>query len=162
MSTVPPPKSEASFRAQFPISRTGSQRAQPGLSTIRVGFLDPDNYMQGGAQVSTNDHAHWLRALAIGGSRAISVMFSGCQDHGTGNQERNARLAQFHHDDLELYPRSYVFESGTFQTGVKFCWPVKSIDRIATILRQRIEASWRDWCGQRRQLRTHVDGIPSR
>jgi hypothetical protein len=96
---------------------TGAAR----LSTLRIGFLDPDNYMQGDAQVSTNDHGDWLRALANGGSRAISVMFSGCQDHGPGNQERNARLAHFHHDALELYPRSYVFESGTFQTGVKFC-----------------------------------------
>jgi hypothetical protein len=137
---------------------TGAAR----LSTLRIGFLDPDNYMQGDAQVSANDHAHWLRALAMGGSAAISVLFSGCQDHGPGNQKRNARLAHFHHDALDLYPRSYVFESGTFQTGVKFSWPVENIDRIAANLRKRIEASWHDWCGRRRQLRTHVDGIPSR
>lgn len=132
------------------------------LSSIRIAFLDPDNYMQGDAQVSADDHDRWLRALAIGGARAIAVMFSGCQDHGLDNKERDARLAHFHHDAVDLYPRSYVFECGTFQTGVKFRWPVESIDRIAAILRQRIEASWLDWCGRRRQLRTHIDGIPDR
>ena len=130
-------------------------------TTVRVGFLDPDNYAEGSTQVSPGDHRRWLRVLAAGGVGVLSVMFSGCQNRGPGNAARDARLASFHADEVDSYPDSLVFELGSFQTGVKIRWPEESRSAAVADLRQRIEAVWRGWHPLMHALTVHRNGLPS-
>ena len=125
---------------------------------VRIGFLDPDNYMEGHAQVSSYDHRQWLRALAAESRNAVSAMFSGCQNRGGGNAARNGRLALFHADETSLYPQSIVFEYGNFQTGVKVRWPAPSINRVAADLRDFVVAAWRGWHPSMGPLTVHLNG----
>lgn len=125
---------------------------------IRIGFLDPDNYAEGDAQVSSFDHRGWLRTLATGCSSVLSATFSGCQNRGEDNVKRNQRLVSFHGDELVLYPESLVFEYGNFQTGVKIRWPQDSCASIASELRRRIQATWHDWDQGLGPLTVHVNG----
>jgi hypothetical protein len=124
---------------------------------IRIGFLDPDNYAEGGTQVSSFDHREWLRTLATGCSTVLSATFSGCQNRGQGNAKRNERLVSFHGDELALYPESLIFEYSNFQTGVKIRWPQESCASIASELRRRIQAVWRDWDQALGPLAVHVN-----
>ena len=114
-------------------------------TTVRVGFLDPDNYAEGQTQVSPADHQHWLRVLAKDSTHVLSATFSGCQNRGPGNLARNQRLASFHKDEVALYPLSIVFEYGNFQTGVKVRWPDGSIRQVVAELRRCVEAAWCGW-----------------
>jgi len=114
-------------------------------TTVRVGFLDPDNYAEGKTQVSPADHQHWLRILASGATNVLSATFSGCQNRGTRNDARNLRLASFHNDEVALYPQSIVFEYGKFQTGVKVRWPANAIHEVIADLHRMVESAWRRW-----------------
>ena|SRR5215210_1301073 len=126
--------------------------------SVCLGFLDPDNYAEGHTQVSPLEHQHWLRALATGRAKVFSVMFSGCQNRGSENAERNQRLTMFHGDELGLYPHSLVFEYGNFQTGVKIRWPGDSVHGVIDELRQRVDGAWRDWSTSLGVLTVHSDG----
>lgn len=130
-------------------------------TSVRIGFLDPDNYAEGGTQVSPGDHRQWLRVLAADGQDVLSVMFSGCQNRGQANAARNMRLASFHSDEVDSYPESLVFEQGSFQTGVKIRWPADSLDGVVADLHQRIEATWLGWHPSMRPLRVHRNGEPA-
>jgi len=162
---VEPDGTEEHVRGRFPetIFRVHDWLVQgAGRDTsVRIGFLDPDNYAEGGTQVSPDDHRLWLGELATGGLNVMSVMFSGCQNRGQGNAARNARLASFHSDEVDSYPLSLVFEYGTFQTGVKIRWPAESIDAVAADLRQLIELAWSAWHPALRPLTVHCNGRPS-
>jgi hypothetical protein len=131
-------------------------------TTVRVGFLDPDNYAEGQTQVSSADHQHWLRVLAKDSAHVLSATFSGCQNRGPGNVARNQRLASFHKDEVALYPQSIVFEYGNFQTGVKVRWPDGSIDSVVADLRRRVDAAWRGWSRSLAALTTHLNGRPAK
>jgi hypothetical protein len=130
-------------------------------TSVRLGFLDPDNYAEGGTQVSPDDHRLWLGELATGGLNVMSVMFSGCQNRGPANADRNRRLASFHSDQGDSYPESLVFEHGNFQTGVKIRWPAESMSAVVADLRQGIEAVWLGWHPSMRPLRVHRNGEPA-
>ena len=137
---------------------TWLQQEAGAPTKIRIGFLDPDDYAEGDAQVSSFDHRDWLRTLATGCSTALSAVFSGCQNPGQGNAKRNQRLVSFHSDELALYPGSLVFEYGNFQIGVKIRWPQDSCASIASQLRRRIKGAWHDWDQGLGPLTVHVDG----
>ena len=127
-------------------------------TTFRIGFLDPDNYAEGEAQVSSLAHSAWLRTLAVDATNVVSVTFSGCQNRGTANTRRNQRLALFHSDEVALYPRSLLFEYGNFQTGVKILWPVSSIQLATESLRARIVKTWGEWHPLIGPLTVHENG----
>jgi hypothetical protein len=129
-------------------------------ATIRVGFLDPDNYAEGQTQVTRDQHQRWLRVLANNCEGTISAMFFSCQNRGPGNAARNQRLAWFHEDEVGLYPRSLLFEYGIHQTGVKIRWPADLIGQATAELRQRILAAWYGWSPQFGALTVHEDGTP--
>jgi hypothetical protein len=129
--------------------------------SIRVGFLDPDNYAEGLSQVTPNDHQRWLRALANDCGRVLSVMFSGCQNRGQENAARDGRLASFHADAVDFYPESLVFEYGNFETGVKIRWHGDTIDRILASLCERVEEVWLGWSPSMRPLTVHRREIPA-
>jgi hypothetical protein len=129
-------------------------------ATIRVGFLDPDNYTEGQTQVTRDQHQRWLRVLASNGERTFSAMFFSCQNRGTGNAARNQRLAWFHDDEVGLYPRALVFEYGNHQTGVKIRWPADQIGQVTAELRRRVQAAWHGWSPQLGALTVHEDGQP--
>jgi hypothetical protein len=134
----------------------------PGQNTtVRVGFLDPDNYAEGQAQVSPLDHQRWLRVLAKNSVHVLSAIFSGCQNRGAGNVARNQRLASFHRDEVFLYPESIVFEYGNFQTGVKVRWPEVSIHQLTAELRRHVESAWHGWGGSLGTLTVHLNGQPA-
>ena len=126
-------------------------------ASVRIGFLDPDNYAEGGTQVSPQDHQHWLRALAGKAENVLSAMFSGCQNRGPDNAARNARLASFHRDEGDLYPQSLVFEYGNFQTGVKIRW-LTDPGRVLMNLRSRVTSAWGSWHPSLGRLTVHVNG----
>jgi hypothetical protein len=129
-------------------------------TTVRVGFLDPDNYAEGQTQVTRDQHQRWLHILANNCERTFSAMFFSCHNRGTGNAARNQRLAWFHDDEVGLYPRSLVFEYGNHQTGVKIRWPADLIGQVAAELRRRIQAAWHEWSPQLGALTVHEDGQP--
>ena len=130
-------------------------------TAARVGFLDPDNYAEGQAQVSPLDHQRWLRALAKDSAQVLSATFSGCQNRGAGNAARDQRLDSFHRDEVALYPESVVFEYGNFQTGVKVRWPEASIHQLTADLRRNVESAWRGWGGPLGVLKVHLNGQPA-
>lgn len=129
-------------------------------ATVRVGFLDPDNYAEGNTQVTRWQHQNWLRVLAEGRERAFSAMYSFCMNRGPQNANRNQRLAWFHADECERYPRSLVFEYGNHQTGVKIRWPEAKIDEISGKLRERVNNAWSSWHERLGPLTIHSDGNP--
>lgn len=100
-------------------------------------------------------------ALANACERVLALTFSGCQNRGPGNAARNARLASFHRDELALYPRSLVFEYGSFQTGVKVRWPNDSIDEIVWTVKDQVAMAWLDWSPSLKYLVAHADGEPA-
>src|SRR5262249_26657625 len=103
-------------------------------ATVRLGFLDPDNYTEGQAQVTRDQHQRWLRVLASNCERTLSVMFFSCHNRGKKNAVRNQKLAWFHDDEVGFYPHSLVFEYGDHQTGVKIRWPADLIGQVTAEL----------------------------
>jgi len=134
----------------------GAVRTAP----IRLGFLDPDNYAEGGTQVAPADHQRWLDVLADDSDKVVSAIFSGCQNRGAENVARDQRLGWFHEDAVDLYPLSVMFEYGGFQTGVKIRWPKDAIQAAVEDLRLRVEVSWRGWSPSLGPLTVHLNGEP--
>lgn len=128
-------------------------------SSIKVGFLDPDNYMEGQTQVTREQHQRWLRVLTNNSDRSISVMFFACMNRGRGNVMRNHRVACFHKDEIGLYSQSVVFEYGNYQVGVKLRWSRPDGWDI-TDLRSRVEDAWHGWSDRLGRLTVHENGQP--
>jgi len=149
------------FPHTIPVLRDWLCAGLDRADSIRIGFLDPDNYAEGLSQVTPKDHQCWLRVLADDCGRVLSVMFSGCQNRGQDNAARDRRLASFHADAAEFYPGSLVFEYGNFQTGVKIRWPDDAIDRALANLCERVEAAWQGWSRLMGPLTVHRNGTPA-
>ncbi|HZI11232.1 MAG TPA: hypothetical protein VE153_12675 [Myxococcus sp.] len=149
---------------RFPNTVSELQRwltAEPAArACVRVGFLDPDNYVEGDASVSQDGHQRWLCALASECDHAVSVLFMMCQNRGTANQERDHKLRQFDGDEKSLFSRSIVFEHGNFQTGVKVRWPADTVEEFVSELSRRVQKGWSQWREGMKGLTVHVDGRP--
>ncbi len=125
---------------------------------VRIGFLDPDGYCVGQAQVTRSDHEQWLDLLRSQGCvHALSLIFSDCRSTGQGNPTLNPRIANFHTDRKADYPNSFVFRHGNFWVGIKVRWPKESVAELLATLRTRIENEWNQWCSET-PLIVHVNG----
>lgn len=133
---------------------------------VRVGFLDPDTYLGEKASVSPEQHQYWLTSLAAGCDRVLSVLFFSCRDRGTGHVNRNRLVAEFHADQLSMYPNSLVFQStnrpvaGNFMTGVKVRWPAESIGDVTRALTDAVSSAYAAWGSLPTPLLVHQNGQP--
>jgi hypothetical protein len=134
-------------------------RPEVQSARVRIGLLDPDNYVEGVTTVSRDNHTHWLEALALTCDHALSILFGACRNHGTANRNWHPRLRGFHEDAVRFFPQSLVFECGGlhYWTGVKLRWPDQS---ILETLREAVERVWHS-CTKAR-LTIHVNGQPGR
>ena len=128
---------------------------------VRIGFLDPDTYIDGKTNVSQLGHQRWLRALAHGCERSVSVLFMMCQNRGSKNIERNKNLELFDGDEKRLFARSLVFEGGNFQAGIKIRWTTEEISSVVAQIGEHVQRAWSAWVPKLPNLKVHVDGTPS-